>query len=439
MTERWGREQVLGLAPDAPSGKAAATAARPAKWSGTGCDEQAVWGSCQGSGKSAYRAIVDLSEPAFRCSCPSRKFPCKHALALLLLWSDGTVPEQSPPGWVTEWLAERRDRADQAERRRAGKDAAEGKPGGARDPKTAERREQRAADGVADLDQWLRDQVAHGLAHAERAPYQVWDDAARRLVDAQAGALAGQVRALASVPRRGADWPQRLLEEYALLRLLTTAFDRRAELPEPLNATVRSRVGFTLNQEEVLAGERVRDLWYVAGSSDTEQDRLITRRVWLRGRETGRSALVLSFGAPGRALDASLVVGATIDAVLAFYPGAQPLRALVAERHASPRQYAPRGTTVQGLLREHADALSRDPWLDRWPAVLADLRLGRRAGDDGWHVVDPAGDALPLRTTDPWRLLAVSGGRPLTVAGEWSPRGLVPLSAWQDEEGLVIL
>jgi hypothetical protein len=169
-----------------------------------------------------------------------------------------------------------------------------------------------------------------------------------------------------------------------------------------------------------------------------EEDRLVARRVWLRGRETGRSALVLSFAAPGRALDASLVVGDTLDAELAFYPGAQPLRALVAACHSPPVRRPPRGTTVAGLLCEHAAALSRDPWLERWPAVLADVRPAR---DDagGPCLVDADGDALPLRTTDVWRLLAVSGGRPLTVSGEWSPRGLVPLSAWQEEEGAVVL
>jgi hypothetical protein len=432
---RWGREQVLGLAPDASSRKTAGGVAKPAKWAGTGCAEHSVWGECEGSGKTAYRAAVDLSEPAFRCSCPSRKFPCKHALGLLLLWSDGTVAEGAPPDWVAEWLAQRRDRAGQAGTRRAAKDTA------ARDPRTAERRERRVDDGVEDLDQWLRDQVAHGLTRAEKAPYKIWDDAARRLVDAQAGALAGQVRSLAAIPRRGVDWPERLLEEYALLRLLTTAFRRRDELPEPLRATVRARVGFTVGQDEVLAGERVRDHWYVAGARDTEQDRLVTRRVWLRGHDSGRSALILSFAAPGRALDASLVVGGTVDAELAFYPGAQPLRALVAARHGAPERRAPRGTTVRGFLDEHAEALSRDPWLDRWPAVLEDVRFGR-AGDDGPaepHVVDEHGDALPLRTTDPWRLLAMSGGRPVTVAGEWSPRGLLPLSAWHEEEGPVVL
>ncbi|WP_312879568.1 SWIM zinc finger family protein [Actinomadura luteofluorescens] len=115
MTDRWSREQVLGLAPDASSARAAGGVAKPAKWAATGCDDEAVWGECRGSGKSAYRTCADLTGPAFRCTCPSRKFPCKHALALLFLWSDGLVQAEGAPGgagnrpgWVAEWVADRR-------------------------------------------------------------------------------------------------------------------------------------------------------------------------------------------------------------------------------------------------------------------------------------------------------------------------------------------
>lgn len=445
VIERWGREQVLGLAPDPSSRKAAATVATPARWSGAGHDERAVWGWFQGSGKSAYLAAVDLSEPAFQCSCPSRKIPCKHAIGLLLLWSDDAVGAGAPPGEITDWLTRRQARAEARAAHSSALSSAHSGHGteraqdsGTGAPATAERRERRVADGVDELDQWLRDQIAHGTAHAEKAPDTLWDDAARRLVDAQAGTLAGRVKALASVPRQGDGWPERLLEEYALLRLLTTGFRRQDELPEPLRATVRSHIGFTVRQEEVLAGERVRDAWYIAGRRDSEQDRLVTRRVWLRGQGTGRSALVLSFAAPGRPLDTSLVVGATIDAELAFYPGAQPLRALVTERHGAEPGRRPHGTTVDGLLREHAAALTRDPWLDRWPAVLENVRPGLVTAD-GTHLIDEHDDALPVRLADPWRLLSVSGGRPVTVSGEWTPGGLLPLSVWHEEEGIVLL
>ncbi|KAB2345139.1 SWIM zinc finger family protein [Actinomadura rudentiformis] len=434
VSDRWGREQVLGLAPDPAAAQAAGGVARPAKWSETGTDGEAVWGECQGSGKSVYRTCADLTEPAFRCSCPSRKFPCKHALGLLLLWSDGTVGAGPRPGWAAEWLHERRERAEKSAERKA----AAGTEAKTKDPKTAERRERRVDDGLAELDQWLRDQVTHGLAQAEKAPYRMWDDVARRLVDAQASALAGQVRGLAAVPRQPG-WPDRLLEEYALMRLLVRAHQRRDRLPQELRDTVRSRVGFTLAQDEVLAqGERVRDRWYVAGVHDSEQDRLTTRRVWLRGRESGRPALVLSFGVPGRPLDVSLVVGTEVEAELAFYPGAQPLRALVAERLGTTAAATPDGTSIREFLAEHAAALARDPWLARWPAVLGSVRLARSA-PAALHVVDADGDSLPLRPTDPWRLLAVSGGAPFTLVGEWGPRGLRPLSAWHEDEGVVIL
>ncbi|MEW2358335.1 SWIM zinc finger family protein [Spirillospora sp. NPDC029432] len=421
MSGRWDRERVLAVAPDAAAAKAAAGVARSAGWSGTGCDTAAVWGECAGGGKSAYRAAADLDEPAYRCSCPSRKFPCKHVLGLLLLWSEGAVEGGPRPDWVAEWIGQRRARAEKARERRR---AAAAKT---RDPRTAERREQRVDGGIADLDQWLRDQVAHGLAQADKAPYRLWDEAARRLVDAQAGALAGQVKGLAAIPRQEG-WPDRLLEEYALLRLLVRAYQRRAGLPPGLRETVRSRIGFTVQQEEVLRdGERVRDSWHVIGSRDVVQDQLTTRRVWLRGRESGRPALVLSFAAPGRHLDASLVVGTRVEAELAFYPGAQPLRALVADRLATEAGGAPEGLTVGAFLDEYAAALGRDPWLDRWPALLGGVRLARNGGP---RVVDAHGDALPLLSAEPWRLLAVSGGAPVTFAGEWSPRGLLPLAAW---------
>ncbi|YCK36303.1 hypothetical protein ACNF49_20125 [Actinomadura sp. ATCC 39365] len=48
---------------------------------------------------------------------------------------------------------------------------------------------------------------------------------------------------------------------------------------------------------------------------------------------------------------------------------------------------------------------------------------------------------LPLhpRARDPWRLIAVSGGRPVTLAAEWTPQGLRPLTTYDDEGTAVLL
>jgi SWIM zinc finger len=469
VIERWNRDQVLALAPDAPSQRAAQGVSSPGKWSGIGATADALWGGCKGSGSTPYRACVDLSEPAYRCSCPSRKFPCKHALGLLLLWSaDGVPAVDEPADWAAEWLDQRRERLAKATSLAAETAETPRSAGaGPADTRRAEQREQRVAAGLSDLERWLADQIRQGIAGSRRHDH--WDELAKRLIDAQAPAVAGVLSRLGSV-LNGEDWPARLLSEYALLHLLCVAHRRlsaaavaadsdaavaigsvavavtgsAAEAPgiqggaggTGLLQRVRERVGFPVTKEEVLAGETVRDLWDVLGRRDEEQDRLIARRVWLRGRHTGRAALVLSFAMAGQPLDASLVTGTTLDADLAFYPGSAPLRALVAARHGTVSTGFPPGSTVEQALDEVAAALAGDPWLDSWPIVLGPVTP---AGSGSWHLAGPSG-GLPLHpsTGTPWRLIAASGGHPLIVAAEWTPRGLRPLTTW-DEEGQVIV
>ncbi len=300
----------------------------------------------------------------------------------------------------------------------------------------AEQREARVAAGLTELDRWLCDQVRQGLAASQRSGYLLWDEIASRMVDAQAPGLAERLRALAAIPHSGPGWEGRLLEEYALLRLLVTAYSDPGKLPPALRDTVRSRIGFTVRQAEVLASAApVRDHWHVLARRDLDQDRIRTRRVWLRGRRTGRFALVLSFAAVGQSLDDSLTVGTETGADLAFYPAAVPLRALVVTRRDTFGAGAPPGIPAGGVLAGYATALGADPWLDTWPALLE--AIPARAPLP--CLFDAAGDALPLHpgAGDCWPLFALSGGRPLTVAGEWTPRGLWPLTAWDQDETAV--
>lgn len=49
-------------------------------------DKNLIWGECEGSGKNPYYCSADFVEanaPVFRCNCPSRQIPCKHAIGLL--------------------------------------------------------------------------------------------------------------------------------------------------------------------------------------------------------------------------------------------------------------------------------------------------------------------------------------------------------------------
>jgi hypothetical protein len=436
MNDRWTTDHVLSLSPDAPSAKAAAKLAKAEPWSGTGASATAVWGACKGSGSRPYQTVVALEGPGYHCSCPSRKLPCKHALALLLLWSGNALTGADAPEWAATWLTARQQLAERATEHAADRGTASGPKNDAAAAARRAGREARVAVGAAELQARLTDQLSTGLAEAPHQGYRFWEDVAARMVDAQAPGLATRARELGALPGSGPDWPSRLLEEYGLLHLLSTGYQRIGELPEPLAATVRSRVGFTVESAEVLRGPLVRDRWLVLGSRDSTDDRLTTRRLWLRGEESGRTALLLSFGRPGAAPELALPTGLVLDAELAFHPAARPLRAALGARHAAPTA-APRpsGVTVDAALDTYAAALGDDPWLTSWPVVASDVVPVPT--ETGWSLVDGTG-AIPLRSGSLWRLVAASQGRPVTLFGECGHRGFDAVTAWTDEGSLLL-
>ncbi|MBB1255073.1 SWIM zinc finger family protein [Streptomyces sp. OF3] len=439
---RWTAERLLALAPDAASRRAGEGLAAADHWSDTGEQGETLWGLCQGGGGRTYRTAVDLAGPAYRCDCPSRKSPCKHALGLLLLSAGSGTPaaDARRPEWVVRWAADRRARTDAPTARQAGRVPAD--PEAAR--RRAERRAARIAAGAEELEQRLIDLIRVGLAGAERADGAGWEETAARMVDAQAPGLASRVRELAAVPASGPGWPARLLAECALLHLLVRAAARTGSLPDPLAATVRARLGvgtessMLLADEEALVGGR----FLVLGRREDQEGRLAVRRIWLRRLRCGRPALLLSYGAGGRPPELDLPVGAVMDAELAYHPGGAPLRAALGRRSAAAPGPVPDGIRPAEALAAYGEAVRHDPWLTSWPVVLAGVVPIPGEGGEGWQLAESDGeDALPLhRATGAgrWTLAAVSGGDPVTVFGECGPEGFVPHTVWSEGEAVML-
>ncbi|MFH9587770.1 SWIM zinc finger family protein [Streptomyces luteogriseus] len=439
---RWTADQVLALAPDAASRKAGSKLGAAGPWSEAGSsDEGTVWGLCKGSGSKPYQTVVDIADaagPAYKCSCPSRKFPCKHALGLLLLWAadDAAVPSGQEPEWARQWTTGRRRRAEE---RKAGDDS--GAQSGSADPEAARRRAERRADrvtaGAVELEQRLADLLRAGLATAEQSGYGLWEETAARMVDAQAQGLAGRVRELGAIPSTGPGWPVRLLEECALLHLLGRGWLRRERLPDGLAATVRSRMGLPASAD----GPPLRDRWLVLAQYDTTDPRLTTRRIWLHGADSHRTVLLLSYGAAGRAPELALPVGLALEAEVSAYPGAGRSRVALGEQFAPPAPAAirPPGVTTSRAAARYGDALRDDPWLESVPVTLD--RVVPAPDGDSWQLADADEDAAvpltPGARSRPglWRLVALSGGAPVKVFGEYGHQGFTPLTAWPEGPG----
>lgn len=470
-------DQVLSLAPDKAAAAAAAPLAVTSAWSAAGCDDSAVWGSYIATSAEPYDVAVDLSDdvggPAYRCNCPSRKLPCKHALGLLLLHASGVVAPARRLPFAAEWLQRRAARVralDEADRA-ADEPAVEPGPAlvpthdgdeeatagaalggrarapqplsGQDDPQRQKRRFERAErmrTGLRELDRWLADRIRVGLAASELGEAETWDRLAARLVDAQCGALAGRVRRVATKVGQHPRWHEDVLEELALLHALAVGAQHTSSLVPDLADGVHVATGLTVAKDDVLASVPSTALWIVAGESRTREDRITVQRTWLAsGPAPVTWAMVLAFGAFGNEVTTEHTVGTALDADIHWYPGGINLRAIIGRINGEPMPATagPAATTIGDALDVAGWALAGEPWLERHPmcvrAVPAPIGNGR------WLLVDATG-SIPVVTgfAKMAEIVAVSGGRPIRLMGEWSAEGLLPLTLFTDGQAIVL-
>src|SRR5579859_8039152 len=171
--------KIEELAPDQGSLAAARKLLKPQAWPLLAGEGDLFWGECQGSGSQPYRVVFCETDLGYKCTCPSRKFPCKHTLALMWMRVQGqSFAAAERPGWVGEWLGRRRGPSAvrsittptaekdisqaAAEEPEAIDPKAEARAAAQRERNQAER-EAAILGGLDELDLWLADQLERGL------------------------------------------------------------------------------------------------------------------------------------------------------------------------------------------------------------------------------------------------------------------------------------
>lgn len=117
-------QYILLLAPNAAAASNGKKLSQSGKFQtrGQNADSNIYWAECAGSGKNPYRTSIDFSisesAPTCRCSCPSRQFPCKHALGLLYeILSEKDFAVEDIPADLAEKKAKQASRAAKKEER----------------------------------------------------------------------------------------------------------------------------------------------------------------------------------------------------------------------------------------------------------------------------------------------------------------------------------
>lgn len=188
-------------------------------------------------------------------------------------------------------------------------------------------------------------------------------------------------------------------------------------------------MGWAQDQAALLHQEGIKDRWQVLGQVSTSEGNLKAQRTWLRGEQNQKIALVLDFAYGGKPTESGLVVNTVFEGELVFYAGNAPQRGLVKGKiEAEPLKRFDAQESILSATEAYARALACQPWLERYPMLLS--QVVPVPDGDRWHLVD-ASHRLSVHPDfqNSWKLLAISGGRPLTLFGEWDGHHYLPLSA----------
>ena len=407
-------EQVTGLAPDDASVKAGKALATKNKWPLLQYSERAIWGHCQGSGKTPYQTIVDTASIAFKCSCPSRKFPCKHGLGILYLYASHADLFQAAeePDWVTAWLSKREEKAEKKEQKAKN----EAPVDEAAQAKRQEARHQKVSDGIEDLHVWMKDLLRNGLLNVPERAGTLFEHVARRMVDAQAPGLAGRLRTMQQLNFYTESWKYELTDKLSKLYLVTESYKNLEQLPDDWKTEIRTQVGYPLSKEEVLAGEAVADCWMVLHKKSRRLNELTTETFWLYGMHSGRFAVYLNFITPGTLSEFNLLPGSTYEGELCFYPGVGTLRALFRSFTFSPESSLPSCCAdLSVATRKYREVIRLNPLTEEVPVLVDALKLV--SAGNRFFIRDRDGKTLPVHINETVRfdILAITGGKPFAA------------------------
>lgn len=405
-------KQILQLAPDDASVKAGRGLANLNKWVLRECSGRAVWGHCQGSGKNPYQTVIDLNEIAFKCSCPSRKFPCKHGLGLLLLYAQ--QPDQfrqaEEPDWVTAWLAKRTEKAEKKEL----KAKSEAPADEAAQAKRQEKRHQKVLGGISDLEIWMKDLVRNGFLNVPERAYTLFDSMARRMVDAQAPGLAGRLRAMQEMDFNSDSWKSDLTESMGRLYLLMQSYRNIDRLSDEWRDEIRTLIGYPQSKDNVLAGEPVADSWLVLHKQSRKINDINTDIYWFYGKRSRLFAKYLSFAVAGTFSTENWIPGSVYEGEACFYNGTGTCRrVLFRESVLQEEGFVPECCTdLKQAAAVYRQGMITNPFSEDTPLLVNNVTAVRNGKD--YTLLDNTDNAVQVKMLEETYIdiLAVTGGKP---------------------------
>ena len=387
-------------------------------------DKTLLFGECKGSGAENYRPSADFADPTkpvYRCTCPSRQFPCKHSLALLYAYAQGAkFTEKEAPADIAEKRAKITQRAEK-------KKVEADKPHKV-NTTALKKKIQTQLDGLNLLESLVNDLVRAGLGTLNSKSARQMEEQARQLGNSYLPGAQNALHALTGLFYRSAISSEEELKPSERERIYSAALDQLnrlqslckqgrkylqtrlddPELKPEIETDIAAWLGYAWQLRELkdcgLVQTNVELLQLAFNSHDDWTRReFVETGVWLN-LQTGAIQLTRNFR-PYHAVkfirEEDSIFQIIVCPELCVYPGnlnprirweASEQRPVGAADIARAREHAK--TDLRALIKVVKTQL-KSPLGDRHPLALVKFRALGKVGDD-YVLEDPSGERLVL-------------------------------------------
>lgn len=424
------------LAPDPGTYKDGKELARPNNWKDLGRAGTLLWGQTQSKRIKFFKTLFDWKQALFYCSCPDRKAPCRHVLGLALLYAED--PEhfgkhRDLPDWASALQERLRKKGavsidpEQAQRNAEARS------------QSRQKRIELMQAGMKELERWLLDLVQEGLAQSREQPAAYWESMAALFVDYQLPSIGRAIRQFPSLFQQP-EWQGQLLRELAWLFSLARAFLHLDQLSESLQEELLQLGGVNIQKKQLEPLDGLKDHWLVLSVRERTEENLRVRHTWLYALQARQFGLLLEFAWGREDFEQFWRTGQTFEGEAVYYPGVAAIRVhLKSFRMTGVAELQLNGLeNLQDLVRIYGQLLSEHPWVRDYPFFLTGIIPQPRKSS--WVLVDEARRSVPLNVSEPnaWRMLAYSGGHPISLFGLWDG-GQFRAEALLTERGILAL
>jgi hypothetical protein len=294
----------------------------------------------------------------------------------------------------------------------------------------------RVAAGVAEMEVWLKDLLRQGLLTLPEKEVSFFEKIRARMVDAQATGLGNLIRDLRDLNyHSGTAWQGDALAIIANIYLLLEGFKRIETMDSLSQNDLKLLLGWNVSQKEILENEdnsSIKDNFLLFYQHTEMLDDITVQKNWLYGMTTGKFSLVLYFAFRNIPIQHTLQVAGIHDLSLVDVPSALPTRALIKEQGNLIDDFE-LGTEAlphwAALQNAYTAMLNIYPWADEIPFLVRNLTPV--FDENIFYLKDERNALLTLPNNFDlakwWNLLAISGGKSLTMFVLWKNENVIPL------------